>query len=286
MEEIKKIILLGAGGFLGSKLFSVLKKEFDVVPYYFKKSPSLDVTNRDDVFEKLRDADIVINASGLTNVDLCETDKKLAYSVNVEGTRNIATACKKNRIKLLHYSTDAVFKGDKGDYVETDETGPVNYYAKTKLLAEEIIQKLDDYMIMRVAILYGYNGNGTERSFVIWVINSLKQGKAIRVVSDQIGTPTLIDDIAEATGKLIEKNTKGIYHVSGSQKLSRLDMAKIIANEFGFDKKLITPIKNDDLQLAAPRPLDTSLNIQKLLKSGITMHTFEEGIKIMRGMMK
>ncbi|MBU0614823.1 MAG: dTDP-4-dehydrorhamnose reductase [Nanoarchaeota archaeon] len=283
METIK-ITIMGAGGFLGTKLVKILSEHHEVYPFYHGKEPKVDITQIQDI-QKIIDVkpNIVIHAAGMTNVDLCETYKELAEKVNVAPMHSIVEACNKTKAKLVYFSTDFIFDGEKGMYKEDDTPNPLGYYALTKLKAENILkEKSDDYLILRVVVLYGYNGDNSERSYVNWVVNSLSQGKEIKTYTDQYGTPTLTDDIADAVNLLTKNDCKGVYHVAGAQRLTRYDMAIKIAEEFNLNKCLIKPILMKDLNLPAKRPKDSSLSIEKLKKQGILMHTFEEGIKIMR----
>lgn len=283
-----RLIILGAGGFLGTKLNRILSEKYDVFPYYYEKEPKLDITDKAGLIEGFRKIrpDMVINAAGLTNVDLCETNKELAEKINVGGTKNIVEACNEVNATLLHFSTGFVFDGKKGNYSENDKPNPVNYYGLTKFKAEEIIKnRSKDYLILRVEVLYGYNGDNSERSFIKWLYDSLKENKKVNVVTDLLTTPTLTDDIAFAVNKIINKKVRGIFHVAGSQKMSRYDMAIKLTKEFSFNTSLINPVNSEELNLPAKRPLDTSLSTLKLNKLGIVLHTFDEGIKIMKEMM-
>jgi dTDP-4-dehydrorhamnose reductase len=281
-----KILITGSNGFLGTKLVSILSNEFDVVGLNHSQ---LDITNIDKIIQTIKDIkpDIIINTVAFADVDKCETDKEKAHDININGIKNIIQICKELNIKLIHISTDFVFDGKKGNYSEEDETNPVNYYGQTKLEAEKLIQESGiDYIIARVCMLYGHNGNNSERSFVKWVYENLMNNKPINVFTDHIGTPTLIDDVAQAIITLIKKEKKGIYHVSGTEKINRHNMALKIAETFKFDKKLINPITSDQLKQTAKRPKDTSLNISKLNEIGINMSNVNTGLKIMKEQMQ
>ncbi len=287
MDKIK-ILVLGAGGFLGTKITGVLSKNHNVKPYYRLKKPSMDIQDGKKVIRetvKIK-PDVVLNCAGLTDVDLCETNKRLADNVNVESTRGIAKACNLAGAKLVHISTDYVFDGARGGYTEEDATNPINFYGETKLKSEKIISSdCENYIIARVSVLYGVNGDNTERGFVRHMYDSMVLGKNVNAFYDQYGTPTLTDDIAGALDALIQHDSTGIFHVAGPQKLTRYEMALAFADTFGFDRGLINKISMDTLHLPAKRPVDTSLTTDKITALGVRMRTFDEGVAIMKSMM-
>jgi dTDP-4-dehydrorhamnose reductase len=294
-EEMKKmkILVTGASGFLGTKVMNILKDSFELTGTYHNKKKEgfvyLDLADRDSTLRVVEQTkpDVILHTASLANVDECELDKEKAKLVNIVGTQNIIEAARKVNAKLVYISTDFVFDGEEGDYKESYIPKPLSFYAKTKLMAEvKVVESGLEYLIIRPEVLYGYNGDGTERSFVFWVYESLKDGKTIKIVNDQFNTPTLVDDIAFALKVLIEKGCIGIYHVAGSERLSRYDMAVKVAETFGFDKSLVRPISAAELKQPAPRPLDSSLNITKLLKEGVTMNSFGDGLKIMKYQME
>lgn len=287
-----KILVTGAAGFLGTKVMKLLKDDFELVGTDregIKGCLNMDITKREEVDFLLRKfrPDIVLHIAAMADVDRCEIERRAAHSINVMGTLNVVGGCSKISAKIVHISTDVVFNGGKGDYREDDLPDPLSYYARTKLEAEEVVRRSSiRWLIIRPEVLYGYNGDGSERSFTMWAYNNLKEGKEIRVVDDQFNTPTLTDDIANAIKVLVKKGREGIYHVAGSEGLSRYDMAVKVAEVFGLDKKLIKKIKTAELKQTAPRPRDTSLNIEKLKKEGVVMHSFGEGLRIMKKQMK
>ena len=290
-----KILITGAAGFLGKKLRSILEKKFSFEVICTDRSGNsetgcvkMDITDAEKVMNVITNIkpDAVIHCAAMSDVDGCEDNKKLAMTINRDGSANIAEACNAIDALMVHISTDFVFDGAKGNYAEDDEPNPLSYYAKTKLEGENAVKKkAHKFIIIRPEVLYGYNGDGSERSFTIWVHDNLKAGKEIRVVDDQFNTPTLIDDLAMAIGKLIKKNKLGIWHVAGPERLSRYEMAVQLAEVFGYDASLIKRIKSSELKQKALRPLDSSLNTEKLNKAGISMHGFREGLAIMKGQM-
>jgi len=274
---MEKLIITGSAGLLGSKVMKFAKRDYEVMPLHNTKplhpnSLKLDITDREQVYNLLTKLkpDIAIHAASETNVDKCETEKEHAWKINVEGTRNIALACSKAGAKLVYISTDYIFDGEKGLYIEEDKPNPINYYGVTKLEGEnQVIQHCKNYAILRTSVLYGWHP--WKQNFATWTINQLKQNKEITVVEDHYNTPTLADNLAEITIEAVQKDLQGIYHVSGSERISRYEFARQIAKTFNLDPNLIKPIKMSQLTAwIAKRPEDSSLNtdkIQKQLKS-------------------
>lgn len=285
MKRIKKkLLVLGASGFLGEKIMKLLSKKYSVKGTYFSKKKKglkkLNLLDKKAVLLSLKKEkpSAVLLPGGITNVDLCEKEKKQAYDVNVSGVRNVVEACKQAGCKLVYYSTDYVFDGSGKLYSESDAVNPLSYYAKTKLLGEKIVQGYENSLILRVAVLYGYNSPQDKNNFFKFVYSSLKQGKKIKVFADQFAAPTLIDDIALATAELLEKNSKGIFHVCGSERISRAEFAEKIAEVFGLDPSLLEKIPSTEFRQLAARPMDSSMSISRLQKEGIKMSSIKEGL--------
>jgi len=276
-----KILIIGASGLLGSKLYEKLSQHYKVTgAYSTNKQEGLhfyDMTNKDSTIFQETKPDIVIHTAGITNVDSCETDKELAYKVNVEGTENIIQGCKLNNSKLIYISTDFVFDGKKGNYKEEDTPNPLSYYGKTKLEAENLVKNSGlGYIIGRVAVLYGAKQNN---KLVSWCIEQLKKKEYTTLVADHMRTPTLVDDIAEALHILIQNKRTGTYHIAGSKTLSAFSMGLRIAEEFNFEKKYLKPIMAYKFKQLAKRPKNSSLNIEKLQAEGVKMSNFTDGLR-------
>ncbi len=269
----KKLLVTGASGLLGSKIVKITRGNYKVIPLYSSKplnsnSLKLDITEREQVFSLFKKVkpDIVVHAASETNVDECETEKEHAWKVNVDGTRNIAHACNKAGAKLIYISTDYVFDGEKGNYQEHDKPNPINYYGFTKLEGEkQVINTCKNHVILRTSVLYGWHP--WKQNFATWIINQLKQNKEITVVEDHYNTPTLADNLAKITIEVVQKDLQGLYHASGSERISRYEFAKQIAKTFNLDSNLIKPIKMSQLTAwIAKRPRDSSLNTDKIQK--------------------
>jgi dTDP-4-dehydrorhamnose reductase len=287
-----KILIIGASGFVGEKLFNILSKDFEVIGTYSSKKKDdfeqLDMSNRESVVELIGKIkpDVVVHTAGITNVDFFEENHEEIQRVNVQGTKNIIEGCLKTNSKLIYISTDYVFDGEKGNYKEEDEPNSISVYGKVKLEEEELVKNSHlKYLILRISVPYGYNSPNDKQTFEKWVINNLKNNKEISVIDDQFNTPTLIDDIANAVKRLIELNKIGAYHVTGSERISRYDFAIKIANIFRLNKALIKKIETKDLKWKAKRPKDSSLNIDKLKKLDVKMSNINEGLDKMKRQM-
>ncbi len=221
----------------------------------------LDIRQKNNVREIILDffPDFVINAAAFTNVDKSESERETAWKINVTGVENIALYSWTIDAHLIHISTDYIFDGKNGPYSESDKPNPIGYYGRTKLAGENSIRTSGvRFTILRTNILYGPVRFGRP-DFVKWVIDSLRSNKEIRIVTDQIGNPTFIDDIVASINKIIESKKEGIYNIAGKETLSRYDFTIRIAKYFGLDEKLIMPILTDELRQPAPRPLKSGL---------------------------
>ncbi len=291
----ERILITGAKGLLGQKLVEVFKRESEYGIYACDLTGkddeclALDITDRQRVVEVVGSSkpSVIINAAAYTNVDRAEVERETAYKINATGVGYLAEAANTFGARLLHISTDYVFAGVKGRYTEESKPEPLNYYGKTKLAGENIlISKLSDYIILRTQVLYGF-APGVKMNFVLWVVDKLTKGESIRVVDDQIGNPTLADELAFAAVKACQRNAVGVFHVSGFETISRYDFAIQIAEVFNLDTSLITPIKSEELSQPAKRPKNSSfICLKAQTKLGITMPTVRDSLSRMRRQMK
>ena len=274
---MKKLLVIGSNGLLGQSIVKRFNSSFDVYgcsiepenytnfllnENYFR----LDIKSRTDVknFFLSIQPDIVINAAAYTNVDKCEEDRELCWSVNARSLENIVEACSVFSPILVHISTDYVFDGKNAPYKENDIPNPHGFYGKSKLAAEKVIREsVLEYLIIRTQILYG-TGQNVKNNFVLWVLDKLKNNQKIQIVNDQIGNPTYVDDVSECIFRLIELNEYGMYHVAGSEECNRFNFAKKIAEVFNLDLSLIEEITTSELKQKAPRPMNSTFILDKL----------------------
>lgn len=292
---MQKVLLLGSNGLLGQyfiKRFagdyelicsSVEKESFSEnknIPYH-----SVDLTNRREIQGLVYDTapDIIINTAAYTNVDGCEQDREKCWEVNVHAVSSILETNFRKAPIFVHISTDYVFDGEKGGYRETDKPNPRGNYARSKLAAENIIGSADlEYIIVRTQVLFGH-GNNVRPNFVTWVIDELHQGKTIHVVDDQIGNPTYAPDVCESVFRLLKEEAYGLYHVSGSEVISRYDFALRIAEEFNLDKKLIQKTTTEMLKQDSPRPMNSSFILDKLVNNiGWEPHDLQSALALLK----
>jgi dTDP-4-dehydrorhamnose reductase len=267
-----KLLITGASGLYGSKLAQLaLDRNIEVYSSdiqsltVYGNFVKLDISGKEQVAEAFKTIkpDVVVHAATLTDVDKCETNKELAWKVNVEGTKNIADAARSTGSFLIYISTDYVFNGEKGRYKETDNPDPINYYGLTKLKAEEIVQTRPEYFIARPSVIYGSTPAAGKVNFALWLIETLRKGARVKIVTDQWNTPTLNTSLAEMTLEVIERRLTGIYHLCGATRVSRLEFAEQIAETFELNKGLIDSVLSSQFMWPAKRPMDSSLDTSK-----------------------
>lgn len=294
-KVLSKLLIIGASGLLGSRLMSQARSKYEVTgccnPIVDGEdtgiSEHLDIGSRgqiENLFHRIR-PDAVILAAAMTNVDGCERNPDLAYSVNAKGPEYVADCCRRIGSKLAYVSTDYVFNGKKiGRYSEDDQPDPISVYASTKLAGERAVSSiLPDAIIARPAVLYGWNPVSKKDNFVTWVLKKLRKGEQVNLFEDQYTSPTFADDLAKTLLDLVEKDVAGIWNVSGPDCMNRPACGTLIARIFGLDWTLVTPVLSDSIPLPAKRPKNTCLNVAKVenLLRRKTM-SFEDGVLKMK----
>ena len=180
-----------------------------------------------------------------------------------------------------------MFDGERGPYGESDRTNPISYYGRTKLASENVLRIAGTTSaIIRTMVLYG-TGQGVKPNFALWLYSNLKEGKQIRVVDDQTGNPTLADDLALAILKIVELEKSGLYHIAGADIVSRYNFALSFAKIFGFNKKLIQPVKSSQFKQPAPRPLKSGfITLKAEVDLGLKMSGVERGLTIFKSQLE
>ena len=286
-----KIFIVGGSGVIGSYFVKSFAKENSDITYtYYKnkvsytKGINLDVQDRDDTLKTLKkfQPDLIIIANALTGVDFCEANPSLAESINVKGTKNIVDGCKSVNSKLVFISTSAVFNGTKSEYSENDKPNPTGIYGLTKFQGEKIIQESNlPFLILRTDQPYCWKEKWQHTNSVIRVIENLEKNQQFKEVVDWYNTPTYVPDFVNATKELIQKDLEGIFHLVGSDFISRYDWSQKVADIFHLKKNLIKPIDSSELKLPVERN-NIKLNNNRLLQNtGYKMAGVEEGLRKM-----
>jgi dTDP-4-dehydrorhamnose reductase len=251
-----KILITGAGGMLGRALGETLSLEHDVVAL---ARADLDFTDLGVTLAALARAkpQVVIHAGARTDVDGCEMDPDGAWRVNALGSRNVAVACQEAGAACCYLSTDYVFDGEKPDpYTEFDAPNPISCYGASKLAGERYVQTLmPRHWIVRSSWLFGPGG----KNFVKTILAKARAGEALRVVDDQVGSPTYTHDLARAISRLISGPYYGIWHVTNSGSCSWYRFAAAIVEHAGLRGTRLEPISSKDLGRPAPRPRNSGL---------------------------
>ncbi|SKC49368.1 SDR family oxidoreductase [Ohtaekwangia koreensis] len=291
-----KILVTGSNGLLGQKLTELLENDpsvtliatargKSVLPITKGEYHSLDITDAnavDQVFASTK-PDVVINTAAMTQVDQCETEREACWTANVTSVENLVNACAKNNTHLVHVSTDFIFDGTRGPLDENEKPNPVNYYGESKLAAEEVVLKSKiGWSILRTVLVYGITNDMSRSNIVLWVKNSLEQGKKIQVVNDQWRTPTLAEDLAAGCFLAARKKAKGVYNISGKDFLTPYDIAIATADYFKLDKSLISLTDSTKFTQPAKRPPRTGFIIDKARTDlGYEPRSFAEGLAVL-----
>ena len=273
----------GIGSDLSDKYSGIADRSaVTVAPYV-----SLDITNKSEVEKIIREInpDVVIHCAAWTAVDMAEDDEKVALvrSINVCGTQNVANICKELDCKMLYLSTDYVFNGQGTKPWEPDckDYRPLNVYGQTKLEGElAVFHTVKKFFIVRIAWVFGLNGN----NFIKTMINVGKCHETVRVVNDQIGTPTYTYDLARLLIDMCETEKYGYYHVTNSESeegkyISWYDFCEEIYRQYGLKTKVL-PVSTEEYGLSkALRPRNSRLDKRKLIKEGFApLPTWQDAV--------
>jgi dTDP-4-dehydrorhamnose reductase len=293
-----KVLITGANGLLGQHLTKLLlDQNYQVVATSRGESrlpfqPSdkytyreMDIANGLETFSVMshEKPDVVVHAAAMTQVDDCELRPQQCERINVQGTSQVLTDAETFSSHFIYISTDFVFDGEQGNYAEEDDTKPISVYGFSKLQAESMVQTSTiPFAIVRTCLVYGNLLKGTRSNIVQWVKDSLQQGKTIQVVSDQLRTPTYVEDLAEGILLIIEKKATGIYHISGKDWLTPYDMAIKTAHKFELDASKIVKVDASTFKQPGRRPLKTGFVIEKARRElGYEPMSFDQGLSLM-----
>jgi dTDP-4-dehydrorhamnose reductase len=290
-----KILVTGSNGLLGQKLTTLLKGEPAVyliatargnstLPIEQGEFHTLDITNQEEVNTVIARTrpDVIIHTAAMTQVDPCELDHDACWETNVTAVGYLIEAARQYNVHLVHVSTDFIFDGTQELLDEAAVPNPVNFYGKSKLEGERLIQESNiPWCILRTVLVYGVTRDMSRSNIVLWVKNSLEQGKTISVVNDQWRTPTLAEDLASGCYLAATTKATGIFNISGKDYMSVHAMATRTAGFFGLDQSLVKETDSARFTQPARRPLKTGFILEKARKVlGYEPHSFEEGLSI------
>jgi dTDP-4-dehydrorhamnose reductase len=252
-----RTLIIGASGLAGSALWAVFP---GAVGTYFRNAVddgvALDIADPaavDALVDRVAPT-LVLLPAAQPNVDRCELEPAESERINVAGTRHVAVAAARVGARLVYFSTDYVFDGRAGPYAPDAPTGPINVYGRHKLAAETIVRDtVADHLIVRACGIYGYQASG--KNFVMALARLAAAGERMRVPSDQWGTPTLAENLAEAVRELALAGHRGIVHPVGPDYLTRIDFARLAAEVLGYAPDFLEPVTTPELKQPAARPL-------------------------------
>ena len=289
-----KVVITGSNGLLGQSLLNLLLDASKYQVFGFSRGKnrsgredftyvSIDITEEVTLKKELLkiQPDFIINTAAMTHVDVCESEKEACDLLNVEVVKWLKEISEEIESHVIHISTDFIFDGKKGYYKETDIPNPLSYYGLSKLKSEEVLKNSKiDFTILRTILVFGRVYDMSRSNIVLWVKSMLEQGKEITIVEDQYRMPTYVEDLALACKISMDKRATGVYNIASSELLSVYKIAQQIAEAFGLNKSLITPISTSTLNQTAPRPPKTGFDLSKTNKElGFYTKTFKEDLE-------
>lgn len=299
---MKKLLVTGSNGLLGQKLIDccINDSRFGLIAtsrgvnrhpekngYIYEELDICDPKQITVVLDRHR-PDVIINTAAQGNVDACERDKEASELINVKAVADLMDYCTRYGIHLIHLSTDFVFDGEEGPYMETDKTSPLSAYGRQKVKAENLLLASDcATSIVRTILVYGVVASLSRTNIVLWAKDALENGQTIKVVNDQFRMPTLAEDLALACLAIADRKATGIYHISGKDLFSICDLVEAVADHWFLEKSFICKEKSSSLHQQALRPKRTGFILDKAYdKLDFVPHSFGEGLAIIDKQLK
>ena len=297
-----KILITGSNGLLGQKLLHKLRKDSSVQLIATSKGENrvsskegytyfdLDITNNDAVAKLIASEkpQVVINTAAMTNVDLCEDEKKACDALNVDAVKYLADACAIIDAHLIQISTDFIFDGENGPYKEEDKPNPLSYYGLSKLKSEQVFQAHNvKWTILRTIIVFGVGEKLSKGNIVLWAKGALAKGDPLNIIDDQFRAPTLAEDLADICILAAKKKALGIFNASGKDIMSIYEIVERIAKHYGNSTDNLNKISTAKLKQKAGRPPKTGFSLDKSINElGYNPHSFEESLAIIDEQLK
>lgn len=273
---MKKILITGAGGFLGSHLVEQVKENYNVyglsntskINLPDEKCCYINFINEKKLIKTLdrMSPQVIIHCAAISGEGGCRSNREEAYAINVSATLVIAEWCQVNQAKMIFTSTDLVFDGLNAPYKEDAQTMPSVEYGKLKVEAENLLQSFKNTTILRLPLLYGI-GLGDNKGLLHQFVENAKDGKVQRLFTDEFRTPVLVDDIAKFIIQLVDSTFNGILHLGGEDRLSRYELGQLFCKYLKLNPEGIEPILRKDIDMDY-RPKDTSMDSSKAYHLG------------------
>ena len=264
-----KFLVTGSAGLVGSQVIKDLAKQnHTVYSCYHDEKPEhgipvkLDLINQNDIKDSINKIkpDRIIHLAAMTGVDLCETEQDLALTINAKATKTLAEEAAKNNCFFVYVSTDYIFDGKNGMKKEDDTPNPLGFYGKSKLEGEIALNHLaSSYAIARTSTPFGLHK--TKKSFPVWIKENLESKKEIPVLVDQFTSPTYVPNLSKMLIEIATRQLVGIIHTAGASRISRYNLAEMIADKINLDKKLLRPTSSDKITWKAQRPKYSTLDV-------------------------
>ncbi len=277
---MRKILVIGAKGMLGRDLVEILRSSFPRAEVIAWDVEEIDIQEEEDTIARIKSVkpDWVLHLAAYTDVDGSESNEAKAFAINAEGTKHVALGAVACGAKLATISTDYIFDGKKGEpYVEEDLPNPLNVYGRSKWKGEQYIQELaKDALVIRTQWLYGKHG----RNFVASILRQAREKTVLRVVNDQIGSPTYTRDLSHAISVMVRRNARGVFHVANSGSCTWYEYARKILEFSGIEGVEVVPISSRELALPAIRPAYSVLDTNKLRREmGLELRPWWEALR-------
>ncbi len=266
-----KVLILGASGLVGGNcLHHFMEQGAECLGTHFSfatdetvyfNTLALDDPQNGEVIAF--NPDVIVHCGALTWVDYCEENPEESYEKTVQSTKNAVDLAESLQAKLVYLSTDYVFDGKRGFYVETDEVNPLSIYGNHKLEAEQIVQRFEDHLICRITNVYGNEVRG--KNFIARLVSNMRKGDAmdLKLPIDQYATPVNAYDVARAIYLLLTDGHTGIFHFAGTDYLNRVQLAERIIRYFGHEQVRLSAVTTDELNPPATRPLNGGMSAAK-----------------------
>ena len=293
MSTKRKLMVTGANGFVAGSILTQAGEEWQLHAvsrseplarrenlHWHRCDPQA-VDQLTQLFHEVK-PDAVIHTAALADIDFCQAQPELARTVNVELTRTLGNLCVATDAKLVFCSTDTVFDGEHAPYDEAAPPGPINFYAETKVEAEQIVSRLGaSAVIARLSLVLGLPVLGAGNSFLARMIASFKDGRPVGATSHEVRTPVDVITVGQALLELAAGPHAGIFHLAGQERLNRLEIAQRIADRFGFSRHLVVAQAGAAVPGRAARPRDVSLaNPKTVAHLKTPMRTLNEGLSL------